>query len=62
MAKWVLDTFQGVKTWYSGDIIERIKKVVTKNICKKCPEPCMEKMVEPCSDKQVLTIIENEEK
>lgn len=62
MAKWVLNTFQGVKTWYSGDVIEKIKNIVTGSICKRCPDPCLEKMVELCPEKQILTIIESEEK
>ena len=49
-------------TWYSGDVIDRIKKVVQDNLCKNCPEPCNDKMVEPCTDKQVFDIIESEGK
>lgn len=31
MAKWVLDTFEGKKVWYSGDVIESIMSACIKN-------------------------------
>ena len=36
MAKWVLDTFEGVKVWYSSDVIEKILKHID-NFCDICP-------------------------
>lgn len=55
MSKWVLDTCQGVKVWYSSDVIEKIKACVLKTIEKR-----------PHSDNKVfediLKIIEEEEK
>ena len=62
MAKWILENFEGIKTWYSGDVIDRIKQIIDDEICPKCPAPCLDKGVELCGEKQILNIIESEEK
>ena len=58
MAKWVLDTFEGTKVWYSGDVIERIKQFIqcrcnscikilnTGHTCKKCDWYKLNKIIE----------------
>ncbi len=48
MAKWILENHEGVKTWYSGDIIEKIK-----DICERKPFQALEK---------ILKLIEKEDK
>lgn len=30
MAKWVLDTYQGKKTWYSAEFVNEIKNIALK--------------------------------
>lgn len=59
MSKWVLDTFQGVKTWYSSDVIDKIVSVCEEHICdnESCDYPECE-----CLPRAVLEIIEKEDK
>jgi hypothetical protein len=39
MSKWKLDTYKGVKVWYSADVIDRIKNIARGEICDDCPNP-----------------------
>lgn len=61
MSKWKLDTFEGVKVWYSADVIDRIKNIARDEICGDCPTPCLDKMVESCGYKKILELIKKED-
>ena len=56
MSKWVLNTFQGIKIWYSNDVIERIKKIAKDIVKNDVYENSDAKASE------ILKIIENEDK
>ena len=60
MSKWVLDTFEGVKVWYSKDVIDKIESECRQHICDDetcdCDPEC------ECLPKAILNIIEEEEK
>ena len=57
MSKWVLNTFQGVKVWYSSDVIDKIVSECEQQMCEKddCDPEC------ECLAKAILDIIEGEE-
>ena len=38
MAKWVLETFQGTKVWYSEDVVEKLHAALTKILEISCNE------------------------
>lgn len=61
MSKWKLDTYKGVKVWYSEDVIKRIKDIAWNEICEDCPNPCLDKMVESCGYKKILVLIKKED-
>lgn len=58
MSKWVLENFEGVKVWYSSDVINKIVSECEKQMCDKddCEPDC------ECLAKIILDIIEGEEK
>lgn len=58
MAKWVLDTFEGTKVWYSADVIEKIKKACEQN---EKDSFCYDCIYEGGIAKKVLQIIESED-
>lgn len=69
MAKWVLDTYQGKKTWYSADVVEKIKAYCERqnDDCGKCGlnDTCQENR-DFCEGKvfvasDILRIIERED-
>ena len=62
MSKWVLDTCQGVKTWYSSDVIEKIKKIVEQLYYKDLIEN--KKSLDEILDElhEILELIENGDK
>lgn len=57
MSKWVLDTFEGIKIWYSSDVINKIISACEKQMCEKddCDPEC------ECLPKEILDIIAEEE-
>lgn len=57
MSKWVLDTFEGIKVWYSSDVINKIISACEKQMCEKddCDPEC------ECLPKEILDIIAEEE-
>lgn len=61
MAKWVLKNHEGVKTWYSGDVVEKIKTIVERLYYKDLIE--CDKSLDEILDElhEVLEIIRNED-
>jgi len=61
MAKWVLDTYQGKKTWYSADVIEKIYKIAkwASNYYNNKNDDVLQ-----CAEKhqRIVDIIESEDK
>lgn len=64
MSKWVLDTFEGTKTWYSDDVIERIRQEIQEDVTCESREcgcddygECLE-----CLKNTILQIIKDEDK
>lgn len=61
MAKWVLDTYQGKKTWYSSDVIEKIYRIAkwASNYYNNKNDDVLQ-----CAEKhqRIVDIIESEEK
>jgi hypothetical protein len=60
--KWVFDNFQGTQTYYSRKLINQIKAILKKSMCKKCPDTCDSKMVEHCAEKEIFDVIEGADK
>lgn len=61
MAKWVLENHEGVKTWYSGDVVEKIKKITEQLYYKDLTEG--KKSLDEILDElhKILEIIRNED-
>lgn len=61
MAKWVLDTYQGKKTWYSADVIKKIYRIAkwASNYYNNKNDDVLQ-----CAEKhqRIVDIIESEDK
>lgn len=60
MSKWVLNTFQGIKVWYSSDVIDKIKKLVERSGCEFCDDIAGE--CENCVFVEIKKILDEEDK
>lgn len=62
MSKWVLDTFQGKKVWYSVDVIAKIKKIALEAClcCGECKTEFSQKSY--CDWNEILELINSEDR
>lgn len=62
MSKWVLDTFQGKKVWYSADVIAKIKKIALEAClcCGECKTEFSQKSY--CEWNEILELINSKDR